>query len=395
VTERAAVAGGDRVRVGLLAYGLDRPPAGIGRYTIELIRALHAHQPDVEVWLLKPFANPIAGLSADEKELRLPGMRLLPILMTAGPAAIAALAVRHRLDVIHDPAGVSPFLIPRRVAPFARVVTIHDVIPFVHPETHAALTNLLFRHYIPRTLRFVDRIVTVSDASKRDIERFFRVDGSRIARIHCGVGPQFAPQEPRVVANALDRYGISRPYILTVGALQARKNLETLFRAFARLREAGLPHRLVVVGRKVWKSEGAFLRLDELGLGGSVILTGYVQDADLPALYAGADCFVFPSIYEGFGLPPLEAMACGTPVVASNASSLPEVVADAGILVDPYDVDELAAAVRRVVQSPALAQELARKGLARARRFDWQLAAADHAALYRAVAASNRGRRGD
>jgi glycosyltransferase involved in cell wall biosynthesis len=377
----------DRVRVGILVYGLDRPASGIGRYTIELVNTLRSHQPDIEVLLFKPFDHPIPGLEEPTEEIvRLPGLRLLPALMALGPIAIAGLAVRHRIDVVHDPAGVSPFLLPRRVAPFGRVVTIHDVIPFVHPETHATLTNVLFRRYIPRTLRFVDRVVTVSDASKMDVEHFLTVDPRQVTRIHCGVAPRFCPQSPEKVNEVLERHGITQPYVLTVGALQARKNLGVLFDAFAALKAEGMPHRLVVVGNKAWKSEGVFRHLEGSAVAPSVTLTGYVPDADLPALYSGAACFVFPSLYEGFGLPPLEAMACGTPVVVSHASSLPEVVGDAGLLVDPHDAQQIAGAVRRIIETPDLARELRALGVARARRFSWEQAAADHAALYREVA---------
>jgi glycosyltransferase involved in cell wall biosynthesis len=386
-------AGDEQVRVGILAYGLDRPPSGIGRYTIELVRALVTHRPDVSIFLLKPFDRSIPGLGGTDVDvLRLRGVRLLPALMSIGPAEIAAVALRHRLDVVHDPSGVSPFLVPRRLAPFARAVTIHDVIPFVHPETHARLTNLLFRRYIPQTLRFVDRLVTVSDASKQDIERFLPIGGHRVSRIYCGIGHQFRPQDPGAVDRALERHGIVRPYLLTVGALQARKNLETLFRAFARLRAEGFQHRLVVVGRKAWKAEGAFRQLDELGLNDAVTLTGYVADEDLPPLYAGADCFVFPSIYEGFGFPPLEAMACGVPVVVSRTSSLPEVVGEAGILVEPYAVDDVVSGIVRILGDSGLRETLARKGIERAALFDWRHAANAHADLYRELAEPYRRR---
>lgn len=208
----------------------------------------------------------------------------------------------------------------------------------------------------------------------------------RLVRIYNGIGTQFRPVTEDRIAAVLPRYGIERPYLLTVGALQARKNLESAFAAFARLREAGLPHQLVVVGHKAWKTEGLFRRLEELALGEEVVLTGYVADADPPALYAGADCFVFPSLYEGFGLPPLEAMACGTPVVASDASSLPEVIGEAGLLVPPTDIEAIAAAVRRVVTEPALAVTLRALGREQARRFTWERAGAEHAAVYRRLA---------
>jgi glycosyltransferase involved in cell wall biosynthesis len=379
-----------RLRVGVVAYGLDHPVTGIGRYAIELVRALRASQPTIEVVLIKPFEETIVGLDREDPVVRLPGARRLPAMMTFGPAAIAVVARRFALDIVHDPTGVSPFLVPRRLARFARVTTIHDMVPFVHPETHERLTNLLFRHYIPHTLPFVDRIITVSRASERDIVRFFRVRPDCVATIPFGVSPRFGPRAASQVFDTLSRYGIVPPYLLTVGALQARKNLETLLESFARLRVEGLPHRLVVVGRKAWKSEGIFHRLDDLGLGDAVVLTGYVDDADLPALYAGAACFVFPSIYEGFGLPPLEAMACGVPVVTSNTSSLPEVVGDAAITVDPHDVSGFVAAIRTIVDQPALADKLRARGLERAQRFTWERAAAAHALLYHDVVEQQR-----
>ena len=147
--------------------------------------------------------------------------------------------------------------------------------------------------------------------------------------------------------NALSYLGISQPYVLTVGALQERKNLGVLFEAYAALRARWLAHRLVVVGKKAWKYEGTFRRLAELGPEDDMIFTGYLEDEDLPAVYAGAPAFVFPSLYEGFGLPPLEAMACGVPVITSNTSSLPEVVGDAGLMLDPHDVPGFTEALAR------------------------------------------------
>lgn len=376
---------GSVTRLGLLAYGLDRPASGIGRYTIELARALARFQDALALSLLTPFSGSPSGLDRLYPSIRLKG-RLLPALMTAGPLQIAAIARRERLRVVHDPFGVSPFPLPYRIAHFARIVTIHDMIPFVYPETHARLTNLLFRHYIPRTLRFVDQVVTVSDASKRDIQRYYGMPAAKIRVIPCGVSPAFSPVPPTTVAGVLQRYAVPQPYILTVGALQARKNLETLFAAYRVLRSKGLPHRLVVTGRKAWKTAGIFTSLRELGLEEDVILTGYVADDDLPALYSGASVFAFPSLYEGFGLPPLEAMACGTPVVTSNASSLPEVVGDGGLTVEPSDVRGFAAALERLLTDEALHETCRERGLARAGRFTWEAAAAAHLELYQSLA---------
>lgn len=379
------------IRVGILGYGLDRPATGIARYTRELLTALRAGHPEIDLVLLRPFPGDLGADLADIPVARLAGTRRLPAMMTAGPFEIATAARRLRLDVVHDPAGISPFVLPRRVAPFGRLVTLHDMIPFVHPETHARLTNILFRRYIPRTLPFVDRVVTVSNAAKADIERFYGLPSERITAIPHGVSPRFRPRAEEEIAPVLARYRIERPYILTVGAIQARKNLAVLFDAFADLRHAGLPHQLVVVGPAVWTADAVFQRLAERDLGDAVLLTGYVADDDLPALYAGAGCFVFPSLYEGFGLPPLEALASGTPVVASNTSSMPEVLADAALLLDPHDSHAFATAIRRVVEDGTLAARLREQGLARSATYRWRCAAARHAALYREVAARTRG----
>lgn len=373
-----------RIRVGMLAYGLDRPSTGIARYVTDLTQALVRHHPEIDVILLQPFAGELAGFP-DVARVALPGTRLLPAMMALGPAEIAYAARTHRLDIVHDPIGISPFF-PRSRSSWAKVVTIHDMVHFVYPETHARLTNFLFHRYMPRTLHSVDRIATVSDASKRDITRFYSVDPGRVTRIHCGIHERFQPQSQNEVARVCQTYQIDRPYLLAVGAIQPRKNLDAVLDSFVALRSQGVTRQLVIVGPKVWKSEKIARRIEALGIDDQIKLTGFVDDADLPALYTGADCFLFPSLYEGFGFPPLEAMACGTPVVASNASSLPEVIGEAGLLVDPHDIDALSRAIVRVLTEPAVAGRLRQAGMAQARRFTWAAAAAAHAQLYHDVA---------
>jgi glycosyltransferase involved in cell wall biosynthesis len=299
-------------------------------------------------------------------------------------------ARRDQLDVVHDPFGVSPFFVPRRLAPFGRVLTLHDMVPFVYPETHARLTNLLFRRYIPRSLRFVDQIITDSESSQRDIVRFLRFPSERVTAIPIGVASRFAPAGADECHRVRQRLGLPGDYILTVGSLSPRKNLETLFAAFKELRRRGRPHPLVVVGPTAWKSAGIFRQLRTLGIESDVLLTGFVSDDDLPALYSGAAAFAFPSLYEGFGLPPLEAMACGTPVVTSNNSSLPEVVGDAGLLVDPLDVEALASALDRLLTDPELSSRLIRRGIARSKTFTWERTARAHSCIYRDVATQRR-----
>ncbi len=184
----------------------------------------------------------------------------------------------------------------------------------------------------------------------------------------------------------LQKLGIQRPYILYVGSIEPRKNLLRLLQAYARLREVAPQWRLVIVGaRNIWLSSPLILEIDKMSLKPWVQFTGFIPESDLPALYNGADLFAFPSLYEGFGLPVLEAMRCGTPVVTSNLSSLPEVAGDAAILVDPYDVEAIASAMQRALTDPALAQDLQRRGLEWSEGFTWERTARQTLALYQKV----------
>jgi glycosyltransferase involved in cell wall biosynthesis len=211
------------------------------------------------------------------------------------------------------------------------------------------------------------------------------IDPARISVTHLGVDARFRPPDPEERAAFLQRQQLVRPYILAVGTLEPRKNLPGLLRAYARLAPE-VPHDLVLVGAEGWLTGEIHATLEKLRLGGRVRMTGFVADDDLPHWYGGADLFAFASLYEGFGLPVVEAMACGVPVVTSNVSSLPEVAGDAAVLVDPADVDAIADGLRRVLTDTDLARRLRHSGLKRAARFTWEQTAARTVAVYREVA---------
>jgi len=187
-------------------------------------------------------------------------------------------------------------------------------------------------------------------------------------------------------------YRITSDYILSVGSIQPRKNLVRLVRAYSLLRNkvgADKLPKLVFVGKRAWLYDETLRALEDASLGDSVVLTGYVPESDLPALYSGATCFVYPSIFEGFGLPPLEAMQCGTPVIIGNRTSLPEVVGNAAFAVDPFDVDAIAGAIEQMLNKPALRDDLRVKGLERAKMFDWRETARSTLRVYEQVASAN------
>ncbi len=373
------------MRIGLLIYGLGSSLAGIGRYTLELARAVAALKNGPEVVLLTA-GNP--GPLAAEKGIQsipLPGCSRLPGLMTLGNVLIPRRARQLGLDVVHDPTGVTPFLFGAGGA--RTVVTVHDVFPWSAPGTSTRMDTLIYRHWLPRVLPRVDAVITISETSKADIMRYLRIPPKKIHVVYRCVGEGYRPSLPLQIAEVRQHHGLPSNYILFVGSIEERKNLRRLLHACARLWRAGEKRPLVVVGARRWKYSAIMRTLEELGVEEHVIFTGYVPDADLPAIYSGADVFVFPSLYEGFGLPPLEAMACGTPVVCSNAASLPEVVGDAAITVDPHDVEGLAEAIHRVLADAGLREELRAKGLERAKLFTWERAARETLDVYRRVLA--------
>lgn len=273
-----------------------------------------------------------------------------------------------RPHVLFVPAHVVPLLHP------PTVVTIHDVGYRVFPAAHTARRRLELELTTYWSVRAARHVLTISQATKRDLVAWYGVDPQRITVTHLGVSAGFAPPaDPQAIAEVRMRYGIHRrPYVLYIGTVQPRKNLVRVIDALARTLTAGYDLDLVIAGKQGWLSEPIVRRAAELGITHHVHFTGYVADTDLPALLAGAQAFVFPSLYEGFGMPVLEAMACGTPVITSTMSSLPEVAGDAALLVDPLDTDAIARAIMRLFDDENLRTDLRWRGLARVRQFTWE-----------------------
>ncbi len=290
-------------------------------------------------------------------------------------------------DVVHC---TEHLLVPTAHVP--TVLTVHDVVYVTHPEWHLPWNHRFLRLAMPRFVRGADAIIAVSDYTRRDVVSLLHADPAKVHVIHEGVDARFQPvREPEALAEVRTRYHLRPPYILYVGAIEPRKNLPMLLRAFAALcHEPGFQHQLVIAGGKGWLYDEVFATASGLGLGDRCLFPGHVPDQDLPALYSAADIFTFPAYFEGFGLPPLEAMACGTPVVSSGAASLPEVVGEAGILLSPYDERAWVEALRRLAGDGALHQRLSALGLAQARRFTWQETARQTVEVYRRVAQQRR-----
>jgi len=282
---------------------------------------------------------------------------------------------------------VLPLLHPRRC-----VVTVHDMGFQFYPQAHRRSDRLYLRWSTAWNARQATAVLADSEATRRDLLSLCPVDGAKVRVVYLGRDEGLAPVSGRGRLDEVrSRYGIPGRYMLYLGTLQPRKNLDRLVEAFARL--AGEPSLqgvdLVLAGKRGWLYESLFARVSRLGLEGRVLFPGYVSDADMAALYSGALATVFPSLYEGFGMPVLEAQSCGVPVVTSNNSSLPEVAGDAALQVDPTDVDAIASAIHRVVADETLRAELIRRGFENVKRFSWQKCAQETLAVLESVATAH------
>jgi len=266
------------------------------------------------------------------------------------------------------------------------VLTIHDLSFRLFPRTHSLRNVIWARSLVPISTRRSKHIIAVSNNTKLDLVRLMNVPSQKVSVVHEGAPDEFQPEPQAEDEEAMAHYGIMKPYVLFVGTLEPRKNLNFLIRSFDQVAQAIPDVHLVLAGRRGWMAQAIFDELEKRDLLGRVHITGYVRERYLPALYRQASAFVYPSLYEGFGLPPLEAMSSGTPVIVSRSSSLPEVVGDAGIYVNPLDTNELAQAMKDILNNPELAASLREKGLERASRFSWRKAAEQTLAILRDAA---------
>jgi alpha-1,3-rhamnosyl/mannosyltransferase len=288
---------------------------------------------------------------------------------------------QNSFDVYHEPS----FLPFRFDGP--TVITIHDLSPLRFPETHPPARVRNIQEYLPRAAERADKIIVDSEFVKREVVEVLRVDPARIRAIHLGVSAEYQPRTPDQTAPRLATYDL-RPgrYMLAVGTLEPRKNLLHGIEAHARLPEAlRKRYPLVIAGAKGWLTEELEKRIGDAQRRGEVRWLGYVPAGDLPFLYSGARLLIYPSLYEGFGLPVLEAMASGVPVITSNRASLPEVAGDAGIMLEPDDSDALRDAMRGLIDDETESRRRIALGLQQAGRFSWTACARDTLAVYREV----------
>lgn len=378
------------MRIGIDYTAATHQQAGIGRYTRGLVRAL-AELDRRHEYVLFVTGGKGHGLEArtfdvrsempDNFQIRRAPLsdRLWAVVWHRMGIPLPVEVFTGSVDLFHSPDYLLP---PLRVG--RRVVTIHDLSFLRYPEgAEPSLRRYLIRA-VPDAVRRANLVLADSQNTKRDVIELLEVAPDTVEVLYPGVDDKFRPVgNEQALDRVRDLYGLTFPFILSVGTLEPRKNLGLLIHAYGTLRKMGnLPHKLVVAGRKGWLYDGVFRKVDQLSLGDDVVYLGYVPDEDLPKLYNLAEVFVFPSLYEGFGLPPLEAMACGTPVITSESSSLPEVVGEAGLMVPADDRKALAEAMRELLSDRSLRDKLARRGVRQARKFTWQAAGQRVLAIY-------------
>jgi glycosyltransferase involved in cell wall biosynthesis len=341
---------------------------GTEAYSLHLIRALLALD-TTHRFRLYFNGPPPPGLIPDVAHCE---QRVMPFPRLWTHLRLSAEMMRHPPDVLFVPSHVLPLCHPPR-----SVVTVHDLGYHFYPEAHTTAQ----RHYLEWSTRYHTRtaahLLADSQATADDLTNVYGADPQRMTVVHLGVDPTLRPvRDPAALESVARKAGISGPYVLYLGTLQPRKNLVRLIEAFAALctqQANAIPDtQLVLAGKRGWLYREIVSRAHELGIGDRVVFPGYVDDADLAALYSGAELFVMPSLYEGFCMPVLEAMACGTPVACSSTSSLPEVVGDAALTFDPQDTAAMAAQIGRALADAGLRARLVGRGFERVKRFTWE-----------------------
>lgn len=368
------------MKIGIDARSLFGTPTGVGRYVANVLDHLR----------LLDHEN-IYRIYTDRRERVLPftqqNFQHIPLTLPVAQNYFTWMhlrlppeLLRRPVDIVHFPFYTMPVIRNN----YKAIITLHDITFEVHPEWYSWKGQVATRHFARYAAYHADAILTDSDSSKQDLLRYYHVAETNVTVVPLGVEARFA-----VIADYERQKAIRAKYHLTwpqtilyVGSIHTRRNVESLIRAFQQVYRTNHDVCLMLVGKREYPYLDVSRLIDEIGLRERIIWPGYVADDDLPMLYNVADVFVYPSSYEGFGLPPLEAMACGTPVITCNNTSLPEVVGDAAIFVDPLNIAEMADAMRLLLNDRSLRQNLSEKGIRRASAFSWKRTAQETLAVY-------------
>ncbi|MCX7919505.1 MAG: glycosyltransferase family 4 protein [bacterium] len=362
------------MNIGIDISCLSAPKTGVGLYTYHLIHALLSIDTNNTYHLFS--AQPIDVSEFSQYRVAISCSQYPRTCATLWEQLVLPnLLQKNNIDVFHSPNYTLPFSIR-----IPSVVTVHDLSVFLFPKFHPWWRRVRHRLLFPSSINHATNIIAVSEQTKRDLTELFPFAADKTVTIYNGLPKCFHNPSSR---NAAQEIMLPAEYILFVGTMEPRKNLELMLTAFARFKqETNLPHKLVIIGGEGWGKNHISAQLRQYKIQDDVIFTGHLEHAQLPQIYRSAAVLVFPSTYEGFGFPPLEAMACGTPVIASNVAAIPEVVGDAGILLDPTKLDLWPESIYNVIINKPLREELQAKGLARAKQFSWETTAQKTIELY-------------
>jgi len=373
------------MRIGIDATALPPNPVGAGNYIIQLVRALAALETGHQfiIFAQRNGRKLIGELPAQRAQWvvvpdRRPAVRLLWEQMR-----LPVLAKRCEVDVLHSLHYTRPWILP-----CASVVTFHDMTFFLFPELHTRAKRIFFPLAIRQSARHADALVAASESTRQDAIRILGIPPNRIFTTSLGISEDFHPiEDPAVLEEGRRRHQLPDKFILYVGLIEPRKNVPLLLKAYARLVSQGDPPPLVLVGRPGWMYEQVPRLVEQLNLKDRVQFTGYIPPQSLPIVYNLAQLFVYPSTYEGFGFPPLEAMACGIPVVTTAISSMLENVGNAGLLIPPRDETALSQAIQTLLNDNSLRDQLSRAGRVRAAEFTWKHTAMETLKVYQQIGA--------
>lgn len=375
------------MRIGFDVDSLTLRSGGIGRYAVNLINhiaKLHSYSGN-EFFIFfhnsfdRDLLNEYSYIKYIKKYTHIKSNVLRKGIFL--PFSIRSL----KLNLFHglDHVGI-PFLYKNKRCKY--VVTIHDLITKLYPEKFTVKHRFIQNTLLPYILKKADRIIAVSQCTKNEMIGFYPDSEEKVRVIYEGVESKFSPKSKQEANETLKKYHIDFPYFLFLGTLEPRKNIIRVLDAFIRLKkERDIDEKLVITGRKGWLYGETLKKIEYSSLSDNIVLSGFVDDDDLPSLYSGAKIFLYPSLFEGFGLPVLEAMACGVPVITSNCSSLPEIAGNAAMFVNPKNVVEIVNAMEILISNNNLREELSAKGLERAKIFSWDKTAKETIKLYEEI----------
>jgi len=359
------------MKIAIDLTSIPKQMTGVGKYAQSLVKSLAEYDKKNHYWIFIK-GNQCKNFNPNKENFHIIYLsnilHNIPIRILWEQLVLPLYLYREKIDILHSIHYTTSLL-----APCKCVITFHDMTFYLFPDKHTHVKRAFYRSFIPLSIKKANRLIAVSENTKSDIQKIFNISLPKIDVIYETINSIYhILKDIDTISQIKKKYKIQGKFILYVGTLEPRKNIPRLIQAYHRLIiENKIKHQLVIAGKKGWSYQEIFNTFKSLScnIKKNVIFTGYVPEEELPLLYNAANLFVYPSLYEGFGIPPLEAMACGVPVIVSNVSSLPEVVGNAGILVDPYNIEELCQAIYKIIAKEDLREILKKEGFQRVREF--------------------------